>query len=173
MSGILPSTPAGPHSLRSRVQICSRQICQTSFYGSNPRRDDRIKKPPKGGFSIRWSGREDSNLRPLQPHCSALPDCATPRRFNQIVYRDRSYNRPQVVNNAVPEGAVLLKAKKCPRELILPRHAPTLKLILQRNARGASASLAGRGSVTQSSIPLKPSALEPAGSVPVPLEPGG
>ena len=26
-----------------------------------------------------WSGRRDSNSRPLQPHCSALPGCATPR----------------------------------------------------------------------------------------------
>ncbi len=26
-----------------------------------------------------WSGREDLNLRPPQPHCGALPDCATPR----------------------------------------------------------------------------------------------
>src|SRR5687768_7725472 len=29
--------------------------------------------------SVIWSGREDSNLRPLEPHSSALPDCATPR----------------------------------------------------------------------------------------------
>ena len=29
-----------------------------------------------------WSGRKDSNLRPLQPHCSALPSCATPRQLN-------------------------------------------------------------------------------------------
>ncbi len=29
--------------------------------------------------SCRWSGREDSNLRPLGPQPSALPDCATPR----------------------------------------------------------------------------------------------
>jgi hypothetical protein len=27
-----------------------------------------------------WSGREDSNLRPLAPHASALPGCATSRR---------------------------------------------------------------------------------------------
>jgi hypothetical protein len=27
-----------------------------------------------------WSGREDLNLRPLEPHSSALPVCATPRR---------------------------------------------------------------------------------------------
>src|ERR1700722_18753443 len=28
---------------------------------------------------INWSGRQDSNLRPLAPHASALPGCATPR----------------------------------------------------------------------------------------------
>ena len=27
----------------------------------------------------KWSGREDSNLRPLGPKPSALPGCATPR----------------------------------------------------------------------------------------------
>ena len=27
----------------------------------------------------KWSGREDLNLRPPQPHCGALPGCATPR----------------------------------------------------------------------------------------------
>ena len=26
-----------------------------------------------------WSGRKDLNLRPLAPHASTLPDCATPR----------------------------------------------------------------------------------------------
>lgn len=28
----------------------------------------------------KWSGREDSNLRPPVPKTGALPDCATPRR---------------------------------------------------------------------------------------------
>ena len=28
---------------------------------------------------IYWSGRRDSNSRPLAPHASALPGCATPR----------------------------------------------------------------------------------------------
>ena len=27
----------------------------------------------------KWSGRSDSNTRPLAPHASALPGCATPR----------------------------------------------------------------------------------------------
>ena len=28
---------------------------------------------------VRWSGRQDSNLRPSAPKADALPDCATPR----------------------------------------------------------------------------------------------
>ncbi len=34
---------------------------------------------------IFWSGREDLNLRPLEPHSSALPDCATPRQILFII----------------------------------------------------------------------------------------
>src|SRR5258706_10165501 len=34
-----------------------------------------------------WSGREDLNLRPPQPHCGALPGCATPRRIPTVPYR--------------------------------------------------------------------------------------
>ncbi len=32
-----------------------------------------------------WSEREDSNLRPPQPHCGALPGCATLRNLTQIL----------------------------------------------------------------------------------------
>jgi hypothetical protein len=31
------------------------------------------------GFAGIWSGRQDSNLRPPEPHSGALPGCATPR----------------------------------------------------------------------------------------------
>ena len=31
-----------------------------------------------------WSGRQDLNLRPLAPHASALPGCATPRERESI-----------------------------------------------------------------------------------------
>ena len=31
--------------------------------------------------SEKWSGRQDLNLRPLDPQSSALPNCATPRDF--------------------------------------------------------------------------------------------
>jgi hypothetical protein len=38
-----------------------------------------IKKELALASSFNWSGREDSNLRPLAPKASALPGCATPR----------------------------------------------------------------------------------------------
>ena len=36
------------------------------------------------------SGREDLNLRPPQPHCGALPGCATPRHWNNSSIADNS-----------------------------------------------------------------------------------
>ncbi len=39
---------------------------------------------------VSWSGREDSNLRPLAPHASALPGCATPRKIAiEKLYKNR------------------------------------------------------------------------------------
>ena len=32
-------------------------------------------------ISMYWSGRQDLNLRPLDPQSSALPGCATPRKI--------------------------------------------------------------------------------------------
>ncbi len=46
--------------------------------GNKIRQEARLRN---GFLSSSWSGREDLNLRPLQPHCSALPGCATPRHF--------------------------------------------------------------------------------------------
>lgn len=37
-------------------------------------------------FRILWSGRRDSNSRPLAPHASALPGCATPRQRTGILH---------------------------------------------------------------------------------------
>lgn len=37
------------------------------------------KAAPRPLYLCNWSGREDSNFRPPQPHCGALPGCATPR----------------------------------------------------------------------------------------------
>lgn len=35
---------------------------------------------------LNWSGREDLNLRPLDPQSSALPSCATPRKTVRIIF---------------------------------------------------------------------------------------
>ena len=32
-------------------------------------------------LNIQWSGREDLNLRPSEPHSDTLPSCATPRHM--------------------------------------------------------------------------------------------
>jgi hypothetical protein len=46
---------------------------------------DRTKSQP-------WSGRRDSNPRPLEPHSSALPSCATARRQRSAKMRcDRGF----------------------------------------------------------------------------------
>ncbi len=41
----------------------------------------KIKSPYKITLDplVYWSGRCDSNTRPLAPHASTLPGCATPR----------------------------------------------------------------------------------------------
>ena len=41
---------------------------------------DSTANPMMGIGGRFWSGRHDSNVRPLPPHGSALPNCATPRR---------------------------------------------------------------------------------------------
>ena len=44
---------------------------------------EKLKPAPGAGFRS-WSGRQDSNLRPLAPHASALPGCATSRNENFV-----------------------------------------------------------------------------------------
>ena len=43
---------------------------------------------PAGIVRGKWSGREDSNLRPPGPEPGALPDCATPRLFLDLLRID-------------------------------------------------------------------------------------
>ena len=38
----------------------------------------------RGAFGFKWSGRPDSNRRPLDPQSSALPGCATARRQGSL-----------------------------------------------------------------------------------------
>ena len=49
-----------------------------------------------------WSGRQDLNLRPLDPQSSALPDCATPRR-GRIINLSRPLRKSKIITR--PEKA--------------------------------------------------------------------
>ena len=49
------------------------------FKSSVARKDSVLAPTLKFFEEVNWSGREDLNLRPLAPHASALPGCATPR----------------------------------------------------------------------------------------------
>ncbi len=75
---------------------CYRRCIDVGFYAqteegtekqntSGGRSGDRRSK----GGQLFWSGRQDSNLRPLHPQRSALPNCATPRRFHKYTLRVR------------------------------------------------------------------------------------
>jgi hypothetical protein len=41
--------------------------------------NDSILQEQMNYLNIQWSGREDLNLRPSEPHSDTLPSCATPR----------------------------------------------------------------------------------------------
>ena len=59
-----------------------------SPYRSAPCWAHQIKKAVyRRPFRNYWSGRRDSNSRPLAPHASALPGCATPRLKNRDITR--------------------------------------------------------------------------------------
>ena len=66
---------------------CRRLIvtgCLAERYRDELRGGEKARLEAGGGYVL-WSGREDSNLRPLEPHSSALPDCATPRPRTRLV----------------------------------------------------------------------------------------
>ena len=60
-------------------------------------------------FMLAWSGRQDSNLRPPEPHSGALPNCATPRQLLQhkyttsLPYLSSTINAKTGVNGVVSE----------------------------------------------------------------------
>src|ERR1700721_596097 len=49
---------------------------------------------------LNWSGRQDSNLRPLAPHARALPGCATPRPRERMIAQKGLENLTAAVSAA-------------------------------------------------------------------------
>ena len=83
-------------------------------------------------FLILWSGRRDSNSRPLAPHASALPSCATPRREKGAIVQKLLGTFQK---NLVP----------CPKP-VQPRNTPSVASTSARSsmsrARACSAAMA-------------------------------
>ena len=72
---VVEARPNGPKGKQKQWSIKSHCLAEP------------FDKFVENGEFLVWSGRQDSNLRPLGPKPSALPDCATPRRrssFYQI-----------------------------------------------------------------------------------------
>ncbi|MDQ5904248.1 MAG: hypothetical protein QG672_1841 [Pseudomonadota bacterium] len=63
-------------SIISTLRWFSRNVKDITHRANRKRALTSRSKP----FRYYWSGRRDSNSRPLAPHASALPGCATPRR---------------------------------------------------------------------------------------------
>jgi hypothetical protein len=71
-----PSGARANHALRYRRPPGFEQLTDEELVAGTIRNDESQDSRPG---SLSWSGRLDSNQRPLAPHASALPDCATPR----------------------------------------------------------------------------------------------
>src|ERR1017187_978480 len=69
--------------------------------------------------SEKWSGRRDSNSRPLAPHASALPGCATSRLEKQWM----DFSTRSVDDASVPDGGRFLSDKQVRREQFTEQHA--------------------------------------------------
>src|SRR3954462_2187470 len=72
-AGLEPTTP-------SLEGWCSIRL---SYRQSASKATTTKTTAPKSANS--WSGREDLNLRHLAPKASALPGCATPRKWRQMI----------------------------------------------------------------------------------------
>lgn len=59
-----------------------------------------------------WSGRDDSNIRPLGPKPSALPGCATPRLLKSFHIRNNTKCRILQAKNALVKSNVLKIVQK-------------------------------------------------------------
>ena len=83
-----------------RVTATARQIANRNHkFDRHKEKQPRDRSLQAVDFSsYLWSGRRDSNSRPLAPHASALPGCATPRRSRNYRQWRRASNGKHVAN---------------------------------------------------------------------------
>src|SRR5205085_4224010 len=59
--------------------VCPQQDAPIALLRQNATDSGTLTRKSVAFLHICWSGREDLNLRPSEPHSDALPSCATPR----------------------------------------------------------------------------------------------
>ena len=72
----------GPKAARIRKMV--RRSVTGVVLGERKNNEKRLPTEIGNLLNLFWSGRRDSNSRPLAPHASALPGCATPRLENEV-----------------------------------------------------------------------------------------
>ena len=78
----------GPVGVPGRIRTCDPQLRRLLLYPTELRGRRATRAAAK------WSGREDSNLRPPAPKAGALPDCATPRLRAAAEFPTGAFHRP-------------------------------------------------------------------------------
>ena len=72
-----------------------------------------------------WSGRRDSNSRPLAPHASALPGCATPRQVDEYRCEQQRIRTSAGCGwRSIPAGSGQLRAPGLMRQALRPPQEP-------------------------------------------------
>ena len=78
-----PTTRPSRHPNPREIGPITAQGIGATYWSSKKRKLPQCPKALRE-FTFHLSGRPDSNRRPLQPHCSALPGCATSRREPKV-----------------------------------------------------------------------------------------
>jgi hypothetical protein len=119
---------------------------------TDSRRRQRESPPPIWRRAFCWSGREDLNLRPPEPHSGALPDCATAR----CLLRQFSSSIPPPAGLLQPPGATAFarsdrlsrlsrsdRLKRPPLVALAPLYVPAIHDRGRRRRRRTAAARSG------------------------------
>src|SRR5581483_3381077 len=118
------------------------QADPAALRGSDARRLPLAGSAPDTARRVKWSGRLDLNQRPLAPHASALPGCATPRTA-QILRRALTWFKRNFAGAAqelahrlepgtdVAERGQRLGVRRGELELLVPRPRLLLEALLR------------------------------------------
>ena len=101
----------------------------TDGSGSRQHQTKRASSSSLLTHSFHWSGRRDSNSRPLAPHASALPGCATPR-LDAADYIERRYRvRPRAGLESTAARRALARPRAVTKQASSSKQTPAPKTL--------------------------------------------